>query len=54
VLMVGRHTFSASPGVVIPTPDGAVADLAMNVAFTAILLGNRQDEISSTKCPADR
>jgi alpha-D-xyloside xylohydrolase len=44
VLVVGRHTISASPGLVIPTPDGAVADLAMDIAFTVILLGNTQDE----------
>jgi hypothetical protein len=40
VLVVGRHTISASPGLVIPTSEGAVADLAMNIAFTVILLGN--------------
>jgi hypothetical protein len=44
VLMVGRHTISASHGVVIPTPDGAVAELAMNIAFTVILLNNTQDQ----------
>jgi hypothetical protein len=49
VLMVGWHTISASPGPVIPSPDGAVAELAMNIAFTVILLGNRQDEIMSAK-----
>jgi hypothetical protein len=40
VLMVGWHTISANPGVVIPTPDGAVVDVAMNIAFTVILLDN--------------
>jgi alpha-D-xyloside xylohydrolase len=49
VLVVGQHTISATPGLVIPTPDGAVAELAMNIAFTAILLGNAHDEIMSAK-----
>ena len=40
VLVVGRHTISASDGLVIPTPDGARVDLAVSIAFTVILLGN--------------
>jgi hypothetical protein len=50
-LMVGWHTISASPGVVRPSPDGAVVELAMNIAFTVILLDNRQNEMMSTNAP---